>query len=285
MFKKKDDIRTFLVIVIVCVLCVVFVLILNRKSNFDKLDVVNEYNVFFTNVNYVNNYLNYIASDNNEAVYSLLDNKYIENNNITVDNVLDNIDDYSFGVSLKANNMDFVQVGNNFVYYINGKIYENTYNGKELVDDNFSMIVINDYDNLSYSLYPVDKNYKSVINNVKKININNNNYNNVSGSELINKEQICVMYLSDFIDSMVINESYDLLSDSMKDIYTNKDDYQRYINNNIRLFNSTAAKCKLEKIDDKRVYTVIDDNENTYVFTEDNIMNYKVDFYLKKISD
>ena len=56
---KKDDIRTFITIIIICTLIVGIVLILNRKSNSEKLEVVNEYNTFFTTSGYVNNYLNY----------------------------------------------------------------------------------------------------------------------------------------------------------------------------------------------------------------------------------
>lgn len=49
---KKDDIRTFVVIIIICTLITGLVLFLNRKSNSDKLEVVDEYNNFFTITNY-----------------------------------------------------------------------------------------------------------------------------------------------------------------------------------------------------------------------------------------
>ncbi|UKI27600.1 MAG: hypothetical protein L6V91_03070 [Bacilli bacterium] len=44
---KKDDIKTFITIIIICTLIVGLVLILNRKSNSEKLEVVNDYNSFF----------------------------------------------------------------------------------------------------------------------------------------------------------------------------------------------------------------------------------------------
>ena len=86
---KKDDIRTFITIIIICTLIVGIVLILNRKSNSEKLEVVNEYNTFFTTSNYVNNYLNY--SSDSSKLYDLLYSDYIDKNNITVDNILINI--------------------------------------------------------------------------------------------------------------------------------------------------------------------------------------------------
>lgn len=287
MRNNKDDIKTFIVIMCVCVICVVLVLILNIKSNIDKMAPVNEYNVFFSNVNYVNNYINYISSNDNVGVFSLLDKEYILENDITYDNVLDTVKSYSIGSSLKVTSMDFVQVKDNFIYYVKGKIYKTTYDSEVLVDDNFSIIVISDSNNLSYSLYPVNDDYEKKINSIKKISIENNGYNSITKSDLINKEQICVIYLSDFLGllSNDINEAYDLLSDDMKKIYTTSDSFNNYIRNNFNLFSSIADKCRVDKTDDKRVYTVIDDNQNTYVFTEESIMNYNVDFNLKKVSE
>ena len=37
----------------------------------------------------------------------------------------------------------------------------------------------------------------------------------------------------------------------------------------------------MENVGKNRVYTVIDKNGNKYTFTEKNIMNYEVNFYLK----
>ena len=143
-----------------------------------------------------------------------------------------------------------------------------------------------DNTNKSYSIYPVDSNYKNVVNSVNKVNIISNINNRTKNTELINKEQICAIYLSDFTNILFDNydEAYNILSEDMKKIYTSSDIYADYIDDNFELISSTADKCRLEEIDDKRVYTVIDSNENMYVFTEESIMNYKVDFYLKKVS-
>lgn len=286
MFNKRDDIKTFLVIASVCIICVIIALIISRKSNFEKLEPVNEYNVYFSNVNYINNFISNIASDNNEAVYDLLDNKYIEKNNINTDNVLDVVGDYSILSSFSADSMSFVQVKDNFIYYVKGSIYESGYDeSRTLIDDDFSVIISTDSNNTSFSLYLVNnRNYKGIINNIKNVNIINNGNNNISKLELINKESVCAIYLTDFVNniSMDIEKSYDLLSDDMKKIYTSIDSFKEYIGNNFNLITTSGDKCKLDNIEDNRVYTVIDSNNNTYVFTEETIMNYKVDFYFKE---
>ena len=278
---KKDDIRTFITIIIICTLIVGIVLILNRKSNSEKLEVVNEYNTFFTTSNYVNNYLNY--SSDSSKLYDLLYSDYIDKNNITVDNILTNIKSYPKDSTIKVTEMKYVKVKNDYIYYIKGKIYQNTFDGKELIDDNFDVVAVLDFDTLSYAIYPIeDDNYKEVIDKIKKIEIENNKYNSIKKSELITKEQICVIYLSDYIDKIYndIDLSYKILSKSMKEKYTTLEEYKNYINNNIDKITTEADKCSLEKINNNRLYTVIDKNKNKYIFNEESIMNYEVDFYL-----
>lgn len=278
---KKDDIRTFITIIIICTLIVGIVLILNRKSNSEKLEVVNEYNTFFTTSNYVNNYLNY--SSDSSKLYDLLYSDYVDKNNITVDNILTNIKSYPKNSTIKVTEMKYVKVKNDYIYYIKGKIYQNTFDGKELIDDNFNVVAVLDFDTLSYAIYPIeDDNYKEVIDKIKKIEIENNKYNSIKKSELITKEQICVIYLSDYIDKIYndIDLSYKILSKSMKEKYTTLEEYKNYINNNIDKITTEADKCSLEKIGNNRLYTVIDKNKNKYIFNEESIMNYEVDFYL-----
>ena len=283
---KKDDLKTLIVIISVCVICVVIALILSAKSNFELLEPVDEYNVFFSNTNYVNKYINYISDGDNVAVYNLLDKKYIENNNITLDNVFDIVDVFNDNSSVKVLEMSYIQIGNNSVYNIVGTVYENGYDTVKKVSDNFSIILISDFDNLTYSLYPTNKSdNEKIINSIKNINNLSNSSNAMVNSALIGKEQVCAFYLTDFYD-MVVNDidvSYQYLSDDMKDKFTSIDNYKKYIYDNIYVFSGSADKCKVESYEDDRLYTIIDNNGNTFIFNEKNIMNYKVDFYLREI--
>ena len=138
---KKDDRGTLIVVVSVCVLCCVIAFFLTRKNNVEKSVAVSEHNVFFSIVNYVNNYFQYIAMEDEEAVYSLLDNKYILENDITYDNVLEKVGNFSIDYSFSAYDMRFVDIKGNFLYFIKGKIYENTYYDRNLIDDDYSIIV------------------------------------------------------------------------------------------------------------------------------------------------
>lgn len=278
---KKDDIRTFVTIAVICTLIVGIVLIVNRKSNSEKLEEVNEYNTFFTINSYINNYIS--SSSNASKLYDLTYTYYINKNNITENTINEFLENYTINSSIKVTDMKYVKIKNNYVYYVKGKIYQNTYDGSEVINNKYQALVLVDFDTLSYAIYPIDTDYKKVLDKIKKVSIENNRNNNVKKSELITKEQICVIYLSDFVSN--INEnielSYNNLSKIMKERFPIFKEYEDYINNNIEKITSEADKCLLEKIGNNRVYTVIDKNENKYIFTEKSVMNYEVSFYLK----
>ncbi len=283
---KKDDLKTLVVVILVCGIPLAIVLILNIKSNSDKLEVVNEYNDYFSIVSSVNKYLNYTSTNNKEAIYALLDKEYVSNNEITIDNVLDKVSTYPINTSIKTNTMTSVNIKNNYVYYLKGSIIQNNYSTTEEITNNFEMIVLKDLNNLTISLYPINNtNYKKVIDHIKKINIENNDYNKINNSSIVTKEEICSLYLSDYLNRIRnnIDSSYSLLSDNMKkqNDFNSLEAYRNYINSNINKMSTSADKCFMEKVKDNRVYSVIDKNENKFVFNEESIMNYKVDIYLK----
>lgn len=279
---SKDDIRTLVVVITVCIICVGLVIILSIKSNSDKLEVVNEYNTFFSTTNYVNTYLSNISNKNNKVIYDLLDKKYKNDNAIDEINIFNAIDMYPEDVSLYTSRMEYVKVGNSYIYYVKGKLIQNILDGKKVIDENFEIVVITDFENLSVSLYPLkNENYKKIIDNIKNINIARNENNAISDSNIIAKEQICVMYLSDYLDKIAndFTLSYELLTDNMKEKHPTEEQYKKYVNSNLDKLTTVANKCKLEEMDDNRLYTIIDKNDNIYVFTEESIMNYKVDVY------
>ena len=283
---KKDDLKTLVVVILACGIPLAIVLILNIKSNRDKLEVVNEYNDYFSIVSSVNKYLNYTSTNNKEAIYSLLDKEYITNNEVTINNVLDKVSIYPINTSVKITTMTSVNIKNSYAYYLKGSIIQNNYSTTEEITNNFEMIVLKDLENLTISLYPINNtNYKKVIDHIKKINIESNDYNKINNSSIVTKEEICSLYLSDYLNRIRnnIDSSYSLLSDNMKkqNDFNSLETYRNYINSNINKMSTSADKCFMEKIKDNRVYSVIDKNENKFVFNEESIMNYKVDIYLK----
>ena len=157
---KKDDKRTLIVVLIVCIICGIIIFLASRKSNFDKLSYVEDYSTYFSITREVNNYISYMAI-NDSSVNSLLDNNYID------DNISDN--KYSVLSELSANGIEYAKIGSNYLYFVKGKIIENDFDTVNVIDDNFMVLVLNDLSSNSYSIYPVNgDNYKKIINGIRR---------------------------------------------------------------------------------------------------------------------
>ena len=137
-----------------------------------------------------------------------------------------------------------------------------------------------DYENLTYAIYPLSFLYEilPVINPQKEIIKNKDN--GLIGSNVITKDYICNLYLSDFIRIVNndLDKSYDLLaSDFRRKNYRKKSGYIDYMNKNKSKLSSQIYSCNSLSAKN-HVYEIKDMNFNTYTFTEESIMNYKVEF-------
>lgn len=274
---KKDDKKTLIVVLIVCIICGLIIFFTSRKSNTDKLVYVNDYSTFFSITREVNNYISYMVT-NNDNVKTLLDDRYLESNTI--------IDSKNYSVlsEVSTNNIEYVKIGKNYLYLVKGKIIENDLDSTNIIDDNYMILLLNDISNNTYSLYPVNEgNYKKVINSIKKINIDSNSNNKMIESENITDVQICKLYFSDYVSKLFNNtkDAYEMLNDSMKKRFNTYEEFNKYIDDNISKITSSSKLCNMDEYKDNRVYTVIDNNDNSYSFSENGVMNYKVNFYFK----
>ena len=175
--------------------------------------------------------------------------------------LFDYLKEYSIDTSVEVNKIEYVSVKNNYIYNIQGKLNEMTFDTTNVIDNDFRIIVIVDFDNSTYAVYPLsDKDdYKKIIDSIKKINIDSNSNNRTIKSDLITKEKICVLYLSDYVNKLNydIEEAYKLLDDTTKKNYS-LEKFISYINNNFDKITTDADKCLFETVGDKRIYTVID---------------------------
>lgn len=285
----KENIKTIIVIFSICGIIAGLVLFLNRKTNYENLQYVDDYNEFFSISNCVNKYINYLSNKDNDAVYSLLDEKYLEETIITKDNLFDKIENYSSDLSINIIEMKYAEIKKNKVFYIKGELIKNSYDSRKNTGEIFESLLLLDTNNQSYSIYPLNNDLKNIVNSIKKVRINKNNYNKIEEANKINKERMCVFYLSNYVDHLFndLEKAYELLSDSMKknNNFASFDNFSEYINNNINRITTTCDKCSVEEYKNKVVYSIIDKNNNKYSFTAKDILNYKVDIYINSSSN
>ncbi|MGN1342523.1 MAG: hypothetical protein ACI4VL_04795 [Bacilli bacterium] len=289
---KKDDIKTMIVVLVICIICVIIIFIFNRQSKNEsnnQLETVSNSNMYFMAINYVNYYVNNISMQNEKVIYDILDKTFIEKNGITPNNVFEKISSYPQNSSVKVKEMDYLNIENDYIFHIEGIVYQDNIDGRTIIDNNFSIIITVSNSVSAFSIYPVtnDK-LEKIINDIKKINITKNDNNGLIPAELVNKEKMCILYMTDFIDNIYNSNDngYSLLSNSMKQKYETLENYQNIINSNLDKISTVADKCNVrKKNDNNKIYTVIDKNNNTFTFTENAIMNYVVDFELNSYEE
>ena len=299
--KNLLRVMIFIVILII-VFLIIYMVINNNETNYlqneqpDETQEAEEYyNEMKKNENIimdVNNakefyeveygiqmYLDYIYEKNSNGVYSLLLKKYINENNLTINNVLEQIEGLSRRVTFTAVKMHKISKGNIVEYSVEGNI-SNT--DEQKLGEKIFFILDRDNNNGTYGIYPLDNQYS----NIEDININvdieeiEENEFNLIEAMLMHEDDIIRKYLTYYKRMTVtdIDESYNMLDEEYRDKrFGNKDEYLEYIRNNQDYIMSIlVSKYKISYDGDIKVYTIIDQNSNFYTFEEKSVMDYKV---------
>lgn len=282
---SKDNIKTSIILVIIFGLCIGLIFIIQIEKNSDKLKKVDMPNMYFMVINYVNSYINALSNEDNDMVYDMLYDDYKNENDFYL---FDNIKTYDAIPSVDITNMEYLEKNDNYIFYVEANIYNYSMNEKEIIDDDFAIIVIIDNINKTFAIYPTERTkYKKELDKIKKINISKNNSNELISIEIVGKEKMCVLYMTDFINKINNNNDYgySLLSNDMLEKYSSLKIYKDTMTKKKDKLSTIASKCAVEKAntdnDNNKKYIVIDNNNNKYIFTEESVMNYKVDFYFE----
>ena len=105
--------------------------------------------------------------------------------------------------------------------------------------------------------------------------VNNNEY---QGITKISDDEMCVIYLTDFLNKINenIDNSYQLISEDTKEKLDTLEKYKEYVNTNLNDRSTIANKCAIIDNDADKKIIVYDENNNYYEFLEVGIMNYYV---------
>lgn len=236
--------------------------------------LVDSQSQYYSIIACLENYYNNILEGNNQKLYDILAVKYIEDNEITQENVIgkSNVENL-VNANYNINEMYKQETDNIYKYYINGYLRDtniNTY-----------FIVFVDMNNATYSIYPIDKEY----------------YNNiVMGKESIDSEQIqenennlyTVVTVKDETTAQRLLEDYQYLlenniqlsyekldSEYRQAKFSNLQEYSQYINN-IGIKQTKIAQYQKTKKDGYTQYVILDEKGKYYVFKETSVMNYTV---------
>lgn len=119
-----------------------------------KFDVVTNTAMYFTVESCIDTYINYVQNAEKAPLYQLLDMSYIEKNNVTENNVLDNIATIPEGSDFDIQKMLLVSGEGEDLqqYYVYGLLRYN--NGQEINRKKMYLTVNIDIENMIFSIIP-----------------------------------------------------------------------------------------------------------------------------------
>lgn len=220
-----------------------------------------------------------------QSIYNFLSKKYIEANNITVDNVLDKIPNNG-KVDFKALHMLRVLNYEKEQYAVYG-IETSTNDGIE-EDVYFIVDVDKNTDNGIFAITPIEKNKYTKLEdiplNINEVSIEKNDNNNFSYTTITDRE-LTQKYFSYYKSLMLNNpeKAYEMLDEE----YRNKrfgsvDDFKSYIDKNREDIEDYVAKeYGVNSLTDGTEYICQDQYNHSYTFKETSIMQFtaKLDNY------
>lgn len=328
MINRKKNILSIIVILTIIVLILILIIVLARYNKYKELsnqfageqqkyievidnpgkiingktpEILKIDNLFFTVDKCIEKYNGYIENKQKEAIYSLLNKEYIENNAISVDNVLDKIPQYE-----QMNNYITREV-----YVITGDKYSTFYAKTKLSEKDIYYIVNMDSASNAFEIIPIDSEiYNRKINETIESNqqyedtVELNDYNKVT---YIYLEEIDIVqkYFQDYLNNALFNpeSSYNLLNEEYRTKkFGSLDEYKQYVEKNKEILSSMCKKVRrtseefedytkyeeyyaevsrngldkyrIEETEGKERLICIDTYGNYYIFNIDSIMNY-----------
>ena len=301
------------ILIIMFIICIVVIISIEGKHNTEnevvdeaydeiykekyehKLEIkkVTSRSDFVSIENCISNFLGALSNKNNQYVYSMLDKKYINNNDININNVLEKVGINNNTPGFIAEEIYTQTYEDILVYPVYGIIYTNMNIGQDsenyidtsylqYKEEEFYCTVIVDYSNMTFSITPNTKaEYENNKENyIAEESISKNQYNNfiISNYNYSNEEAFIQRYFEDYIRNLKYNKekAYEMLLP----------EYREHKYNNITKFNEFSnmiledsryiVSYKTNYRDEYTEYICVDNLYNYYIFREYEIGRYQV---------
>ena len=288
----------YLILVVILLIIIIFTTILIRKNGNDNVYVeipaVSQTSLeketmpvsFIQANNLVSDFFAYIAErnenmDNKEAAYNILDKKYADKNNITLDNILNTFSKYKNYSSYSTKEMYTKEINqregySNIYVYMKGII---RIGGST---NEIYILMRQDYINSTYSIeFLSEFEYNEIFENSQveeeNFEITDNGFNMLYDI-LVTDYDICLNHMEDFSDAINNNpeEAYYLLNEEYRNKrFKNINEFEEYINQNL-FKNSSFKEYLVNNYENYDQYICKDAYENIYIFTEKYPMQYTV---------
>lgn len=294
-----------LIIIFIIIIVIISIILLNQEKKTEivrdvpleeKIPLQREENIgsYMLVDELADNFFMYISQksdrlNNNEAAYSILDEEYIKENSISLDNIFDFFSEYSNLSSYSTKEMynkkitSSEDIANTF-YYVRGILR---------IDGNIKNIYYllkMDSLNQTYSMEFLEENeFNEIIkdiNNVEetKFEIENNGYNETYVKTATDYD-ICLKHMEDYKEALVNNprEAYERLDEDYREKrFGSFENYEKYREEKQETFEKeNFVEYLVNDYDTYKQYVCKDIYGNLYIFEESYPMEYtlKLDTY------
>jgi len=218
-------------------------------------------------------------SEKKENIYNLLSNKYIKENNITINNIYSNINTLEKSMLFSVLDMKNLQNSKLKTYAVHFIIQDMI--DYSIIDEQYVVVNI-DEKNLTFSIEPLDEEYR----NIDEITINKfeetitKKENNIFTYPTMTNEDVVREYLSLYKKITLGSPKimYNLLDEEYKDTrFGSLAKYKEYVEQNLQNIKTAMVdKYQIVEQDEYTQYIIIDKKGNYYIFNEKEVMNYSV---------
>ena len=230
---------------------------------------------FFNIENYINNYLEAIKLKNTLEIMNVLSEDFINENNLTEANVIENIEkNYEF----MALEMYETREDTLYSYIVGGTINDGLYNIKKYY------IFDLDLENYTYNITPLyNKNYKNIEEiEIKKLsNIKENNYNKFEFNK-VNNEDIAKKYIAYYteLEKNAPEKAYAILDNEYKEIRF-QNNYNNFLYYITQMKNNDKLDISLKSVSEgsyngKDAYIIKTEKDNRYTIIENSPMEFTI---------
>lgn len=306
MKKQKTIIIGIICLLIVLVILLVAIIIARKNQNtieyydYDYpeetfyVESVKDASKFYTIKGIVTQYEEMIIYEQSESLYYNLSSNYIEDNSITVDNVLSKVSNVSFDNEIDEFTEIDTVINKMYVMETDDGINDYFVSGYIVVSKDYSnkidiaLMIETDDINYTFQIYPYEYMEKKGYVDIKEGDqitieteeITANDYNTFT-YQTVTDETIIGDYFRLYKYNAIYGDasySYEFLDKEYREKkFGSLEAYKEYISNNIvELIKSTISKYDVKTDGDDVRYICIDQNGKYYIFTASSIMDFDV---------
>lgn len=268
-------------------------------ENMKEVDVRSYYYII---KNIVNNYSDYVVQYNTDTyysraegeveisdedrqayldiIYNLYDKEYMEQNNITKNDLIEDIKQYDDADEIEIKKMYYQDMSEDITIYI---VQTTLLNKHKYIDKEVILAIKLDKKNGTFAIIP--KNAYDKINlgeNIKysDSSIEKNIYNQYK-FQIIDDLQIVEDLSEKYINTMLYNreQAYDLFSEEYRDKrFGSYENFSKFVENNLKeIAGISFEQYLVNTYDGYKEYVCKDQYENLYIFKDTSVMNFKVE--------